>query len=331
MATLTQHVQQPAKSFADCASSSIGISIVVPVAERYEDLAEIYRAHANILRQRGWHFEFIFVIDGGFHHAANALNPLIVGGEPIRVVTLAREFGESTALAVGFDQAEGDFIISVPAYFQVVPEGLAKVIDCLMEGYDLVVTRRWPRIDSWGNRLQNSIFHFLVRKLTKVKFRDLSCGLKGMKKKVSRELQLYGDLHRFLPLLGYQKGFRVVEIEVPQHSADGQLRLFSPGTYVRRVLDLFILFFLLKFTKKPLRFFGLIGASLFGTGFLISLSLSVQWLVAMGSLADRPLLILGVLLMVLGVQTGSIGLLGELIIFTHARKMKDYAVDKFLK
>jgi len=148
---------------------------------------------------------------------------------------------------------------------------------------------------------------------------------------VAKELQLYGDLHRFLPLLTFQKGFRILEVNVAQHVADYSMRLYKPGLYVRRLLDILTIVFLFKFTKKPLRFFGLIGAGLFGAGFLTSSVLALQKMFGMIALADRPLLILGVLLMVLGVQFGSIGLLGEIIIFTHARKMKEYAVEKFLR
>ena len=132
-------------------------------------------------------------------------------------------------------------------------------------------------------------------------------------------------------MLAYQRGFRMAEVDVPQHPADGQVRIYRPGVYLRRLLDLISLVFLFKFTKKPLRFFGLIGAGLFGGGFLLSSVLAVEKILGLTALTDRPLLVLGVLLMVLGVQTGSIGLLGEIIIFTHTDKIRDYSVDKFLK
>ena len=195
----------------------------------------------------------------------------------------------------------------------------------------MVVARRWPRIDPWINQVQNYGFHLITRGLTGVQLHDLGCGLKGLRRRVVRGIHLYGDLHRFLPLLAYQRGFRVAEVSVPQHPQDGRMRVYRLGTYLRRLLDILTLVFLLKFTKKPLRFFGLIGAGLFGAGFFVSLVLAIQKSFGLTALADRPLLILGVLLMVLGFQTGSIGLLGEIIIFTHARKMKDYAIDRFLK
>jgi len=309
----------------------VGISIVIPVAERCEDLTEIYNAHAKILERCGYSFEFIFVIDGGFEEVVGELRSLVARGAPIRMVTLTRQFGEATALGIGFEQASGETIVCLPAYFQTVPEGIEKVLEGLSQGNDLVITRRWPRSDSWINRIQNYGFHFVIRCLTGVKFHDLGCSLKGMKKKISRELQLYGDMHRFIPILAHQKGFRIIELDIPQHPSDRKLRIYRPGIYLRRLLDILTVSFLLKFIKKPLRFFGLIGAGLFGVGFVISLILSLQKLLGLVALADRPLLILGVLLMVLGVQTGSIGLLGEIITFTHARRMKDYSVEIFLK
>jgi len=331
MSVLTNQTVECEKWGAFEKNSAVGISVVIPVTERCDDLTEIYRAHAVVLSRCGYSFEFIFVIDGGFEGPGKTLSSLVATGEPIQVVSLNRPFGEATALAIGFERAKGEVLVCLPSYFQIVPDGLEKVLDTLAQGYDLVITRRWPRIDSWSNRLQNRTFYLVLSWLTGVKFHDLGCSLRAMKKRVPRELPLYGDLHRFIPLLAYQKGFRIIEVDVPQHPADSKLRMYRPGIYLRRLLDIFTVVFLFKFTKKPLRFFGLIGAGLFGAGFFISLVLAVQKLLGLVSLADKPLLILGVLLMVLGVQTGSIGLLGEIIIFTHARKMKDYAVEKFLK
>lgn len=310
---------------------SVAISVVVPVTERCDDLADIYRVHAEALKRIGRSFEFLFILDGGFEETAQKLELLQSSGEPIRVLSLPRHFGEATALTVGFEQARGDVLLTLSAYFQTVPEGIQKVFTLLDEGYELVVTRRCPRIDSWINRLQNYGFHLLTRWVTGVQLHDISCGLRGMRRQVAREIQLYGDLHRFLPLLAYQRGFRVAEASVAQHPLDSRTRVYRPGVYLRRLLDILTIVFLFKFTKKPLRFFGLIGAGLFGGGFLISLVLAVQRILGLSALADRPLLILGVLLMVLGVQIGSIGLLGEIIVFTHARKMKDFAIDRVLE
>ncbi len=307
------------------------VSVVVPVTEQRDDLADLYRAHAEVLSRTGRSFEFLFVLDGGYEESARKLKKMQALGEPIRVLSLPRSFGEATALAVGFKQARGDILLTLSAHFQVVPEGLQEVLGRLDEGQDLVVTRRYPRTDSWINRLQDYSFNSLTRWLTGVQFHDIGCRLKGMRRRVAREIDLYGDLHRFLPLLAYQRGFRVAEVSVLQHPSDSWARVFGPGVYLRRLLDILTVFFLFKFTRKPLRFFGLIGAALFGAGSFISLMLAAQRILGSTALADRPLLILGVLLMVLGVQIGSIGLLGEIITFTHARKMRDYTIGQILK
>ncbi|MEO6203724.1 MAG: glycosyltransferase [Nitrospirales bacterium] len=309
----------------------VAVSVVVPVTERCDALDEIYRLHADILRRMVPSFEFIFVLDEGFEQAAESLNDLIANGEPIRIVPLQRHFGEATVLMVGFQEAKAEVLLTLPAYFQTLPEGLHTVMDSLKEGYDLVVTRRYPRKDPWINRLQNRLFHCALGLLTGVRFHDMSCSLRGIRRPVVREVNLYGDLHRFLPLLAYQRGFRVVERDVAQHPADCHSRMLGPGVYLRRFLDIITVVFLFKFTKKPLRFFGLIGAGLFSGGLVISMILAIQKLFGLTGLTDRPLLILGALLMVLGVQTASVGLLGEMIVFTHARKMKDYTIKDLLK
>ena len=330
MSSVSSSMTHPSEESSE--PRQLEVSVVVPVTERNDSLCDIYLEHAGILTGLVKSFEFIFVLDGmGYEHVRQSLEDLIAKGEPIQVLSLQRHFGEATALMVGFQHAKADIIITLPAYFQTLPESLKVVVDSLHENYDLVVTRRYPRRDVWINRLQNRAFHFIIKSLIGVKFHDISCSLRGIRKQVIQEVQLYGDLHRFLPLFAYHRGFRVVEQNVLQHPADCHSRVYRPGVYLRRLLDILTVVFLFKFTKKPLRFFGLVGGGLFFGGFMISTILAIQKVLGSTGLTDRPLLILGVLLMVLGVQTASIGLLGEMIIFTHARKLKDYAVQKILK
>lgn len=302
------------------------VSVVVPVAERCDDLAEVYRAHAAVLERRGERFEFLFVVAPGFEREMGLLFALAAAEAPLRVIALPRAYGEAAALSLGFREARGAVVVTVPAYFQTDPEGLDRVLGGLAEGHDLVVARRWPRTDAWVNRVQNVAFHAITRRTTGAALHDVSCGLRAIRREVALEVRPYGDLHRFLPLMAYQRGFDVAEVEVPQHPADRKARLRGPGIYLRRLLDLVTLLVLFKFVRKPLRFFGLVGAGLFGAGFLVCAALVVYKFAAGAALVDRPLLILGVLLMVLGVQVGSIGLLGEIVIFTHARRLREYEV-----
>jgi hypothetical protein len=178
--------------------------------------------------------------------------------------------------------------------------------------------------------MQNNLFNYLLRLSTDLKIHDAGCSARVFTKEVVEEIQLYGDLHRFLPVMAHRQGFRVIEINVEQSEKDFKRRLYAPGLYIRRLLDLLTIFFLLKFTKKPLRFFGLVGTTLFGLGVISSLYLVAEKLFFDVGLADRPALFLSSLFIVLGVQIIAIGLIGEIIIFTHAKELKEYKIDKII-
>lgn len=311
---------------------SVEISLVVPISERYDDLSDLYLQYSQELSSKGYSYEFLFILDGPDPDALRILKKLEKEHKEVRVISLNRWFGEATALSVGFDEARGQIILTLSSYFQVEPIEVHRMLKTLVEDEnDLIISWRKPRIDSIFNRTQSWIFHRITRMLTGMRYNDITCGLRAMKRKVAEEIQLYGDLHRFFPLLAYQRGFKVVEIPVQQSRKDTQRRVYKPGVYLRRLLDLITLFFLFKFTKKPLRFFGLAGSGFFGFGAIITSYLGLYRLMGFGGIAGRPLLILGVLLMVLGVQLFSLGLLGEIIIFTHARDLKEYQIKSILE
>jgi len=310
----------------------VDLSVVIPISERHDDLREIYCQCVQEISAKGYSYEVIFVLDGPDHEALQTLKDLKNERPEIKVITLNRRVGEATALSVGYDKARAPIILTIPSYFQVEPQDVHGLLDKLVEGeQDLVIAWRYPRIDSLFNRVQSWVFHRLTGMLTGMKYHDISCGLRAMKRKVAQEVQLYGDLHRFFPLLANQRGFKVEEVTVRQSRQDLNRRVYGPGVYLRRLLDVLTLFFLYKFTKKPLRFFGLIGSGISFAGVLITAYLGLYRLLGFGGIAGRPILILGVLLMVLGVQLFSMGLLGEIIIFTHARDVKDYQIKELLE
>jgi len=307
------------------------VSVIIPVVERYGDLKQIYHEFSAELSRLGKNAEFLFVVDDSQRGAVPVLRELQESGEgEISIILLGGSFGESAALTIGFDRARGDVIITLAAYFQVEPRGLGDALAALDAGADMVAGRRFPRIDSFFNRVQSRLFHGFVRGLTKTDFHDLSCGFKAMRRRVGRELKLYGGMHRFIPVLALNRGFTVREIPMPQRSEDRRTRFHGTGAYLGRLLDILTIFFLMKFTRTPLRFFGLLGVGLFSAGFVIDLIVAAQKLLLQTEISDRPLLLLGVLLMVLGMQTLSLGLLGEIIIFTHARNIREYQVSEVL-
>jgi len=310
--------------------SKIGISVIVPVGERHADPCELYAEYAAALTALGGPFELIFVLDGPQQDFAAGLRQLLDSGERFVVIGLTRAFGEATAIMAGFAHAQGEVIVTLPAYHQVAGAEVGKLLAAL-ESNDLAIGKRWPRAGGPLERLRRWMFHGLLAWITHIRFNDLACGARAFKRRVLEEIQLYGDQHRFLAVLADRQGFRVSEVELRQSPQDRRRGVYGPREYLRGFIDIFTVFFLVRFTKKPLRFFGMIGVVLFGLGAAWTLWLVVDRLFFAQALADRPALLLSSLLLVLGLQIFALGLLGELIIFTHARGLKDYQVAEVIQ
>lgn len=308
-------------------SATAKVSIIVPVGSRQGDIEALYAEYRAGAEQLRMPYDFIFVLDGPRPAAAAVLRRIVERGDTITVVSLTRAFGEATALQAGFEHARGDIIVTLPAYHQIQGSELPKLVAAL-ESCDLAIGRRWPRAGGWFERLRRGAFHGLLALVTKVQFHDLGCGARAMRRIVLSEITLYGDQHRFLGVLADRQGFRVNEIDVLQSPQDRFSGFYGPREYARGFLDIFSIFFLARFTKRPLRFFGMIGVGMLSIGSLLVLILVAQKLFFGQGLADRPALLLSSLLVVLGMQIFALGLLGELIIFTHARDIKDYQVDR---
>jgi glycosyltransferase involved in cell wall biosynthesis len=307
----------------------VDLSVIIPVGNRFADPAELCAEYRAGLDATGQNYEMIFVIDGPHEGFASALKQLATGPHRMTVVSLTRPFGEATAIMAGFEQATGQVILTLPAYFQVDASELPTLVAALAR-CDLAVARRWPRAGGLFERLRRNTFHGLLRAVTGLRFQDLGCGARAFVRRVLEEIQLYGDQHRFLPVLADRRGFRVEEIDIRQSPRDRHEGVYEPRVYARGFLDIFTVFFLVRFTKKPLRFFGMIGVSLFALGALLVTWLVVERLFFGQGLTQRPALLLSTLLVVLGLQLFAIGLLGELIIFTHARQVRDYQIDAVL-
>ena len=190
-------------------------------------------------------------------------------GEKLTLIKHSRSFGEAIAITSGFQQASGGIILTLPAYHQVDAAELPKLIESLDDN-DMVVARRWPRSDSKWNQWQTRLFHAIVRKMTGNVCNDVGCSVRLFRRKILEEINLYGDLHRFLPILSHKQGFRIREVDLKQSSRESRVRTYPFGIYVRRMIDLLTVFFLIKFTKKPLRFFGLTGSAVLVVGLAIT-------------------------------------------------------------
>lgn len=308
------------------------ISVIVPISERFDDLRKLYSIYSEELKKLQKSFEFIFVVDGNHPGAYETLQDLKEQtNDTIKIIKLSKSYGETTALMAGFKHSNGGIIMTLASYIQVEPSEIGLAIEELENGNDLIITRRYPRIDSYINRIQTGVFHWIVRRLTKLNFHDIACGLKVMKREVLEKIALYGDLHRFIPILANNMGFKTKEINVKQRPEDANIRIYGIGVYWRRMLDLLNIFFLVKFTKKPFRFFGLIGSFVFLTGLILTSYLGTLRLLGKIGLADKPILLLGILLIVAGIQILSLGFIGEIILFTHSKDIKEYQIEEIVE
>ncbi len=310
----------------------VDVSILVPVVERHDDLRELHRAVAPEAEKVGHGsdgrpgVEFLFLVSAEFDEAFRQALELHEGDpERVRVLRFAQPVSEATALATGFDRARGETLFTLPAYFDADPAGLSALAAKIESGADMVVAARTARRDGPVKRAHTATFSRLASWASGTRFRDVASGTRALRREITGELPLYGDFHRFLPLLAERAGFDVREVDVPQDPRAHAPRIYRARTYLWRSLDLLSLFFLSHFTRRPLRLFGAVG-TLFGLlGVLILAVVSVQRFLG-EPLADRPILILGTLLLGLGVQAFTIGLLGELMLFFQARDVRDYRI-----
>jgi glycosyltransferase involved in cell wall biosynthesis len=311
-------------------TNKIEISAVVPVGGRFDKTGSLVREYLDALKKTGKKFELVYVLDGEYAEFSNQLITLAANEDKLRIIQLAKSFGEATALSAGFEHTAGAIVLTLPAYYQINPVEIGKLI-AELDNCDVVVAARWPRATSSKfETVRRELFHWLIRVVSGSSFNDLGCGARALKRSVVDEVPVYGDQHNFLPLLAIRRGFHVHELTVTQSKEDRYEGGYGPRIYLRRLLDILTVVFLVRFTKKPLRLFGMIGSVTLGIGVIFLLYVIIERLFFGVGLADRPALLLSSLLVVLGMQLFALGLLGELIIFAHARDIKEYTVDRII-
>jgi glycosyltransferase involved in cell wall biosynthesis len=310
--------------------SQVGLSVVVPVLDEEESIRPLYSSLEDVLSQIGKEYEIVFVDDGSEDGSFSILQSLYEEDrEHVRVVQFRRNFGKTAALTAGFKQARGDVVITMDADLQDDPAEIPGMLEKLDEGYDLVVAWRHNRQDSLSKKIPSRIANLSVSLLTGVKLHDLNCGFKAYRQEVVRELKLYGELHRFIPVLVHWRGFRVTERKTTHRP-----RLYGQSKYGferlgKSFLDFGMVLFLTYFLKRPMHLFGTLGALLFAVGFAIGLYLTGLWFLGEG-IGWRPLLFLGILAMIVGVQMASIGLLGEMIRNFAYDPEEEYSIRRLL-
>src|SRR5581483_5450732 len=294
------------------------VSVVVPLFNEAPSLRPLYDELAASL-DGGFQWEVVFVDDGSTDASYQELAGLHAEFDNVRVVRLRRNFGKAAALAAGFEHARGAVIVTIDADLQDDPAEIPNLVAMLEEGFDLVSGWKLRRCDSLPRRLLSRIYNRATGWVTGLRLHDMNCGLKAYRAEVAHDLHLYGELHRYVPVLAHQRGFRVGEIAVNHR---GRSR-YGPERFLRGFLDLVTVAFMGRYRYRPLHLFGGLGLATGFAGFVILLYLTAIKIRCAG-IGERPLLLLGVLLVVVGVQLLSLGLVGELIMGNHAeRKSRD--------
>ena len=310
------------------------ISVVVPVHDEERTVALLYDELASALDPLGQEWEAVFVDDGSRDGSFAALTRLHAQAPNVRVVRLRRNFGKAAALVAGFDQARGETIVTMDADLQDDPAELPRLLAKLEEGFDLVSGWKTRRQDPWSRRILSRIFNAVTSWMSGVRMHDMNCGLKAYRAEVVHGLRLYGELHRFIPVLAHHRGYRIAELPVNHRPREHGRSRYGLERYLRGFLDLLTVSFIGRYRHRPLHLFGGLGLvlGLLGTAILVYLTI----VKALGhAIGNRPLLSLGVLLVVVGMQFFSLGLISEMITSHHEergaeRERAELHVDEIL-
>ena len=298
------------------------ISVVVPLLNEEHSLEALYSEIASALQSRSDEFEVVFVDDGSTDGSMSVLSRLHDEMPNVVVIHLRRNFGKAAALQAGFLEARGEFVVTIDADLQDDPSEIPKMLAKLDEGFDLVSGWKTRRNDPYVRRLFSRVFNWMTGTVSGVRLHDVNCGLKAYRAEVLQGMRLYGELHRFIPVLAAYRGFRIAEIPVNHRPREHGRSRYGPERYLRGFFDLLSVTFMGRYRHRPLHLFGGLGLLMGAIGFVILLYLTVLrfWGHAIGT---RPLLTLGVLLLVVGIQFVSLGLISELITSQHEERISE--------
>ena len=307
--------------------SDLEISIVVPVLNELESLPHLHKELTDTLNAVGKSYEIIFVDDGSTDGSVEVVRDIVANDDAVVLVELRRRFGKSTGLQAGFRVSRGKIIITLDADLQDDPKEIPRFLEALEKDYDLVSGWKEDRKDPLMKTIPSKFFNFVTSKMSGLKLRDFNCGFKAYRREVIDDLNIYGELYRYIPVVVHAKGFRVGEIAVSHRARQFGESKYGLERFIRGPLDLFTIMFLISFQKRPLHLFGPVGVLVGSIGLLVNGYLAILWLQGQ-TIGSRPLLMLGTLMMIVGIQILVFGLLGEMI---AAASYRSSDVEKLIR
>jgi glycosyltransferase involved in cell wall biosynthesis len=306
------------------------LSVVIPLLDEDDSLKELYQQIVHSAGSLRKPFEIIFIDDGSTDNSFGVLQELHAADARIKAIRFRRNFGKSAALSVGFHEAQGDIIITMDADLQDDPAEIPSLIETLEKGYDLVSGWKQQRHDPLSKTIPSRLANSVTALMTGIPIHDMNCGLKAYRKDVVKSINVYGELHRYIPALAHWAGFRVGEKVVQHHPRKYGHTKFGIGRLSRGFLDLLTVLFTTRYIRRPLHLFGVWGLISFLIGVFIDGYLSVEWFLGRTSLSNRPLFLVGFLFIIIGAQFVSFGLLGEMI-NRQQRDETTYSIREILK
>ena len=309
---------------------NVDLTVVIPLYNEEESLPELHKQLRSVLGRMNLRYELIFVDDGSTDRSFNVLRELRHVDRHVRAFRFRRNYGKSAALSVGFEKALGAIVITMDADLQDDPNEIPALKRKIDEGYDLVSGWKKVRHDPITKTIPSKFFNFVTARMTGVKLHDFNCGLKAYRRDVVKTVKVYGELHRFVPALAHWEGFRIGETIVNHRPRRYGKTKFGIGRFWKGFLDLLTVLFTTRFFRRPLHFFGLIGLLTLFVGTVISVWLIVEKVMGLTTLGNRPLFLLGVMLVIVGVQFFSIGLLGEMVSKSRQRD-EEYSIRDVIR
>jgi glycosyltransferase involved in cell wall biosynthesis len=296
------------------------LTFIIPLHNEENSIVPLYNKLNDELIHLGKSYEIIFIDDGSTDTTFEKLSGLIENYPGIIIIKLRSNFGKSVALDVGFQHSHGKTVITMDGDLQDDPEDLPRFLEKIREGYDLVCGWKVPRNDSFSKRIPSLIFNNLTRFVTGINLHDFNCGYKAYKSSVIKNVHLYGEMHRYIPVIAVWNGFRVSEIAINHHARRYGTTKYGPSRLVKGFLDLVTIKFLIHYNSRPLHFFGIIGLVSFFVGFVFGIYLLYTKYFLNSPIGDRPLLLLSILLIILGLQCILADLFGEMITYQGFRE-----------
>lgn len=292
-------------------AKTLDLSLVIPLYNEADSLEELHRRIVEHVGELS--YEIIFIDDGSTDSSAEVIANLHRKNPRVKLIRFLKNNGKAAGLAVGFQAATGRYVITMDADLQDDPAEIPRLVEKLEQGFDLVSGWKKVRRDPFTKRLASKVYNFFTARMSGIRIHDFNCGLKAYRLQVVKSMHIYGELHRYLPVIAFQNGFRVTELPVQHHPRKYGKSKYGVARFARGAFDLLTITFLTRYRKRPLHLFGGIGLLLFTVGTILTLILAYERLFMGIYLTNRPILFLGVLLIIVGIQFVSIGLLGEMI------------------